>query len=112
VFISVDIADQSSATIMQAEPRCHPFIGGKPGTYYVDMIVELPPVVPGFYSVDFWIGSHNTETYDWIRQAVTVEIVDSPNPQRSFPYHPAHGSIIPPSTVSVREESAACPVTT
>jgi lipopolysaccharide transport system ATP-binding protein len=112
VFISVDIADQSSATIMQAEPRCHPFIGGKPGTYYVDILVEVPPLVPGFYSVDFWIGSHNTETYDWIRQAVTFEIVDSPNPRRSFPYHLAHGSIIPPSTASVREESAACPVTT
>jgi len=42
-------------------------------------------LVPAFYTLDFWIGSHNTETYDWIRQAVTVEIADSPNPQRSFP---------------------------
>src|SRR5262249_1808386 len=43
VFIAVDIADQSSATIMQAEPRCQPFIGGKPGTYHVDMQSSCHP---------------------------------------------------------------------
>jgi hypothetical protein len=96
---------------MHAEPRCEPFIGGEPGTYWVDLTIELPPLVPALYTLDFWIGSHNTETYDWIRQAVTIEIVDSPNPRRSFPYHLAHGSIIPPSTVSVRAVSTGCPAT-
>jgi hypothetical protein len=102
VFIAVDIADRSSATIMQAEPRCEPFIGGAPGVYFVDLTIELPPLVPGLYTLDFWIGSHNTETYDWIRQAVSIEISESPNPGRSYPYHLDHGSIIPTSTATVR----------
>jgi lipopolysaccharide transport system ATP-binding protein len=101
VFISVDIADRSSSVIMQAEPSCEPFIARSPGLYRVDLTIELPPLIPGFYTLDFWIGPHNTETVDWIRQAVTIEIVESPNPRRSFPYTIDHGSIVPISTASV-----------
>jgi lipopolysaccharide transport system ATP-binding protein len=108
VFIAVDIADRSSATIMQAEPRCEPFIGGEPGTYCVDLSIELPPLIPGLYTLDLWIGPHNTETYDRIRQAVTIEIVDSPNPTRSFPYYLEHGSIMPTSTLIVSPMSTGC----
>ena len=101
VFIAVDINDPSSAAIMQAEPKCEPFIGGSPGTYNVDLRIKLPPLVPGVYTLDFWIGSHYSETIDWIRRAVAVEIVESPNPTRSFPYTLEHGSIVPISTVEV-----------
>ena len=43
VSIAVDIADRSSATIMQAEPKCEPFIGGSQGLYRTDLRIELPP---------------------------------------------------------------------
>ena len=68
--------------------------------YRVDVTIELPPMIPGLYTLDFWIGAH-TGTLDLIRQAVTVEIVESPNPRRSFPYTPDHGSIVPHSTANV-----------
>jgi lipopolysaccharide transport system ATP-binding protein len=101
VLIAVDIADRSSATIMQASPKSEPFIGGSAGTFRVDLRIELPPLVPGFYTLDFWIGPHNTETCDFARQAVTIEIVESPDPKRSFPYTLDHGSIVPVSMASV-----------
>ena len=101
VFIAVDIADRSYATIMQAEPKSEPFIGGRPGTYRVDINIELPPLVPGLYTLDFWIGRHNTEASDFIRQAITFELTESPDPARSFPYSLAHGSIVPISTATV-----------
>ena len=64
VFIAVDILDKNSAAIMQAEPRCEPFIGGAAGTYSVDLSIELPALVPGIYYLDFWIGSHNEQTIE------------------------------------------------
>jgi lipopolysaccharide transport system ATP-binding protein len=103
VYIAVDIGDRTGATIMQAEPKAEPFIGGSPGIYSVDLRIELPPVVPGSYTLDFWIGAHYTEPFDWIRQAVTVEVIESPNPTRFFPYTLQHGSIVPISTATVSE---------
>jgi lipopolysaccharide transport system ATP-binding protein len=99
--IAVLIADQSSATIMQVQPKYEPFIGGSPGIYHVELSIELPPLIPGFYYLDFWLGQPNMETFDLIRQAVTFEIVDSPDPTRGVGYRHEHGSIAPISTVDV-----------
>jgi lipopolysaccharide transport system ATP-binding protein len=104
-FIAVDIRDPTFAVIMQAVPKSEPFINAAPGLRYVDLSVELPPLVPGNYSLDFWIGPHNAETYDYLHQVVTVQIVDSPSPGRTFPYHSAHGFIVPKSTAVVRADS-------
>jgi homopolymeric O-antigen transport system ATP-binding protein len=102
VLIAVDIFDRLYGTIMQAEPRYEPFIGAKPGLYWVDLSIELPPLVPGVYGLDFWIGPHNSETFDWIRQAIAIEIVDNPSPGRTFPYTLDHGVIVPKSTATIR----------
>jgi lipopolysaccharide transport system ATP-binding protein len=101
VFISVDIADRTGGSIMQAEPRCEPFIGGTPGSFEVELRIELPPLVPGAYSLHFWIGPHNTELSDWVSRAATIEIIENPNRERTFPYSIEHGSIIPVSKASV-----------
>jgi lipopolysaccharide transport system ATP-binding protein len=87
---------------MQVVPKFEPFIGGAPGVYHVELGIELPPLVPDLYTLDFWIGLHNAETFDLILQALTIEIVDSPDPTRSFPYVHAHGAIVPMSTVKIR----------
>jgi lipopolysaccharide transport system ATP-binding protein len=99
--ITVDFADRNSTVIMQAEPKCEPFIGGLPGMYRVDLRIELPLLIPGLYTLGFWIGPHNLETFDWIPEAITFEIVESPTPARSFPYTLNHGSIVVPSTADV-----------
>jgi lipopolysaccharide transport system ATP-binding protein len=105
-LITVDVFDAGLAPIMQAEPRTAPFIGGSPGVYMVDIEIELPPLVPGSYSLDFWIGPHNTESYDYIKKAITFQIVDNPAPGRTFPYTPDHGFMVPPSSASVRGPSS------
>jgi lipopolysaccharide transport system ATP-binding protein len=105
--ICVDVADVNSFRIMQAYPSLAPFIGGAPGTYNVEVIIELPPLIPGKYSLDFWIGPHNTESYDFVREAIKFEIVDSPTPGRTFPHTRDHGSIVPNSKARAwRSESA------
>jgi hypothetical protein len=72
-------------------------------------------LVPGIYWLKFWIGTHNTQTADSIKEAVAFEIVDNPTPQRSYPYTPDHGSVVPLSRVEVsrldssHSENAALP---
>src|SRR5262249_45630111 len=108
VSIAVDVTDGHSFSIMQAEPRIDPFIGGANSTYHVDLTIELPPLVPGVYGVDFWIGPHNTETFDWVRDAIKFEIVESPTRGRTFPHFRDHGFIVPISRASVQESPKAC----
>ena len=100
ISIAVIVADRSSANIMQVQPKYEPFIGGSPGIYRIDLSVELPPVLAGLYTLDFWIGLHQRETFDWIPQAIAIEIVEGPDPTRSLPYLLDHGSIVPISRVN------------
>jgi hypothetical protein len=110
VTIVVDVTDNNSFAIMQAEPSVEPFIGGTPGTYHVDVSIDLPPLVPGIYGLDFWIGPHNTETLDWIRGAIKFEILESPTRGRTYPHFADHGFIVPFSKASVRPiENAPSP---
>ena len=102
-MIDVDVMDQNSIAIMQAQPRYEAFIGGDPGTYHVDLNIDVPPLVPGTYGVDFWIGPNNSETYDRIQGKLYIEVVESPSRGRTFPHTPEHGFIVPNSTAQVRK---------
>ena len=88
---------------MQVVPNSEPFIGGSPGDYCIELNIALPPLIPGFYNVDFWIGLHDTETFDFIRDAVTVEVIEGPDPTRT--YRLEHGSIAPTSSAKVTKFS-------
>jgi lipopolysaccharide transport system ATP-binding protein len=108
-FIAVDILDANLAVIMQALPTYEPFIGGTSEQSLVELSINLPPLVPGTYGLSFWVGPHNNETYDYIPQAISVQIVDSPSAGRTFPFHPDHGSIVPASKVRIRKNAAMAP---
>ena len=77
-FIAVDISNIASSAIMQALPKAQPFIEGSVGEYSVDVEIELPPLIPGVYAMDFWIGSHHDRTMDLVRQACVFEVTESP----------------------------------
>jgi lipopolysaccharide transport system ATP-binding protein len=94
-FIAVDILNSSMTPIMQALPKPHPFIRGKEGEHRVDLEIDLPPLIPGIYFTDFWLGAHNTTTFHYVRQATQFEVVESPTPSRSFPHTSDHGAIVP-----------------
>ncbi len=102
VFLAVDILDHNSAPLMQALPRCEPFVGGTVGLHTLDLTIDLPPLIPGLYALDFWIGSHFTETSDHIARAVAFEIFESPSSGRAFAHTSEHGYIVPPSSARVK----------
>src|SRR5205085_105169 len=97
-FLAVDVLDSSGTAIMQALPTITPFVPGEPGRYTVTVDIMVPPLVPGTYWLTFWIGPHNTKTYDMIPSALSFDVLDSPTPGRAFPHTPDHGRIVPPST--------------
>jgi hypothetical protein len=84
---------------MQAMPTLERFIKSDSSTKRYKVTIELPPLVPGSYSTSYWIGSHNTETYDWVESVVSFEIAESPTPGRSFHHTRDHGYIVPLSSV-------------
>jgi len=101
VLIAAEIRGTNSISIIQAQPQSVPFVGGSAGTYTVDMSIDLPPLIPGTYCVDFWIGPHPSENADYIQEAVSFDIVDSPVPGRSLAYGSDHGFIVPHSSATV-----------
>jgi lipopolysaccharide transport system ATP-binding protein len=104
VFIAVDISDFNSVPIMQAIPRHEPFINHSDDNSWISLRVDLPPLIPGVYHSNFWIGPHYSETFDHIRDAISFEIVESPSPERMLPHSSNHGHIVPVSRASVRNQ--------
>jgi lipopolysaccharide transport system ATP-binding protein len=97
VFIAVDICDQLQTPIMQALPFTEPFISGKSGSRQLSLEIDLPRLIPGHYILDFWIGSHFSSTADYVKNAVTFEVVQAPSSDRSFPHSSSHGYLVPES---------------
>ena len=93
---SFDIADVLGTVFMQAYPSVEPFIRSDRKFCFN---IQLPPLVPGRYLVTCWIGPHNTETYDYCRECVGFEILDSPTAGRAFPHTPDHGFLVPKCTI-------------
>jgi lipopolysaccharide transport system ATP-binding protein len=100
-FLAIDISDSAGSTIMQAIPSSDNFIHYQMIQHFVKVNIQLPPLIPMRYLVSIWVGSHNTETIDFIKEVTMFEIDDSPVQERSFPHSLDHGYICPISTVSV-----------
>lgn len=95
-LIAVDIKDSLGLTLMQALPSLRPCILSG-SAYKLD--ISLPPLVPGRYAADFWLGPHNTDTVDFVRDAISFEVRDSPSVGRVFPHTRDHGAIVPQSQI-------------
>jgi lipopolysaccharide transport system ATP-binding protein len=98
--LAIDILEATSTAIMQAIPVLDNFLEYKTSQQLVNITVQLPPLIPGQYLASIWVGSHNTETFDWVREAIMFEVGESPTLGRSFPHTPDHGHIVPPSRVN------------
>ena len=99
-FIAVDISDAVGIVLMQALPRLQGFLKDTESYHSVSMSIQLPPLIPGQYLATIWVGSHNTETLDEVKDAVVFEIYESPLVGRSFPHTTDHGYIVPISQLS------------
>jgi lipopolysaccharide transport system ATP-binding protein len=94
-FIAVDILDRALSPLLQAIPSATPFTTGAIGSHKIRLEIDLPPLIPGTYFADFWVGSHYTDTIDYVRQVISFEIDKSPNPTRVFPHSMNHGCVSP-----------------
>lgn len=109
VFVAVDVCDHIGTPLMQAIPATKPFISGSVGRRRVSVQIDLPPLIPGRYSLDFWIGSHFATTSDYVKSVVVFEITDSPSSDRSYPHSPNHGFLVPASRFTFSGSQAERP---
>ncbi|MEJ0090066.1 MAG: ABC transporter ATP-binding protein [Limisphaerales bacterium] len=96
-FLAIDITDATGIGIMQAIPTLECVIKDEPAVKNFKISIQLPPMVPGNYSVTLWMGPHNSETYDEKASVVSFEIVNSPTKGRSYPHSRDHGFVVPTS---------------
>jgi lipopolysaccharide transport system ATP-binding protein len=97
-FMAVDILNDVGVAIMQAIPTLDYFIKDDSSCRSFRVDIQLPPMVPGHYSVTLWMGPHNTETYDIVTSVVSFDIKDTPTKGRRFPHTRDHGFIVPHSS--------------
>jgi lipopolysaccharide transport system ATP-binding protein len=97
-MIAFDIGQLSGGVIMQALPFPLGFLTPKHTATTQRFTIHLPPLIPGCYSLTAWLGPHNLEQYDYVRDCVTFEVAQSPTPGRTFLHTPDHGYMAPQTT--------------
>jgi lipopolysaccharide transport system ATP-binding protein len=111
-FISVDILNSLGVSVMQAIPTIAPFISDTSPEHTVHVTIELPPLIPGRYSLTLWAGPHFTEPYDMIARAVGFEVDRSPTKGRTFEHAPDHGYVVPASSYTYVPGGASAAIAT
>jgi lipopolysaccharide transport system ATP-binding protein len=99
-MVAFDVLDAASTPIMQALPSLLPTLGYEPGLREIEVVIDLPPLIPSHYRLSAWVGPHNTTTFDLVDSALSFEVVTSPTPGRSFPHSRGHGHIVPSATLA------------
>jgi lipopolysaccharide transport system ATP-binding protein len=94
-FLAIDIVDNSGIVIMQAIPTLEKLITDKDKLHFLRVIIKLPPLIPGHYLTSVWVGSHNSQTIDWVKEVTLFEVNDSPIIGRAYPHTKDHGYIVP-----------------
>lgn len=94
-FINIDIVDIAGTSIMQPMPTVETFIKDTSPHHNICMTVDLPPLIPGRYSISVWIGSNHSETLDEVKECVGFEVSVSPTKDRVYPHYSTHGYIVP-----------------
>jgi lipopolysaccharide transport system ATP-binding protein len=102
-FLAVDILDNTGTALMQALPELEGFLEDTKPQHLVKITTHLPPLIPGQYLASVWVGSHNTETLDEVKEAIMFEVYNSPTEGRSFPHVIERGYIVPISKVYLKE---------
>jgi len=104
-FITVEVCDVLGVTVFQAIPDGSPFMEFREGRYEATLEIDLPPLVPGRYTANLWIGPHYYHTIDQVKNTVAITIDESPVPERTFPHSYDNGHLVPPSRCELRRES-------
>ena len=100
-FIALDIVDTRGVVLMQALPTERPFISYTAPTNRFTVSVNLPPLIPGTYYIDAWVGPHFNETFDYVKTGPAFAILSSPTAGRTVPHTLDHGFTVPHSSIVV-----------
>jgi lipopolysaccharide transport system ATP-binding protein len=101
MMFAIDMKTALGFPLLQIMPHAEPFLERRDGTMQFTLEVDLPPLVPGDYFLDFWLGQQHTETLDFITDILRLSIHESPNVGRTHPHLPEHGHLTPVSRVSI-----------
>jgi len=104
-FLAINILDVSGVSIMQAIPKSEGFINHRDKSHFLKVTITLPPLIPSQYLISVWVGSHNSQTIDWVKEALLFEVNESPILNRSYPHTKDHGYIVPISSCLTLEFS-------
>lgn len=99
LFLAFDVSNSRGVPILQAIPSIEPFIKYSESVQVIKTEIELPPLIPDYYHVSVWLGSHNTETFCWEKEIVGFEIYESPTKGRNFPHSHHNGFLVPQSHI-------------
>ena len=94
-FVAFNISSNTGTMIGQAIPNLEPFIDVSFSEQTFTTEIEITGFVPGTFLLSAWIGPHYSETYDWQKDIVGFNIVDSPQPGRVYPHAFEQGNIVP-----------------
>jgi len=100
--IAFDVADENEVPIFQTiieEELCYKY-----GDQVITVTINLPPLIPGRYLISAWIGSHNIETHEWLKNILLFEIEESPMKNRVIPYSKNNGFMFITSKI-IKHES-------
>ena len=101
MLIAVDVRGVLDIPLMQALPSTIPFITGQLGCHRLLLEIDLPPLVPGRYVLDFWLGPSLSTTEDYVKSVIAVDVLDSPSANRFYPHSPSHGYLVPHSRCQI-----------
>lgn len=92
-FFAVNILSLDGINIFQSIPQETPFIPFNESQFEFQVVVDLPPLIPGEYKVSVWAGPHYSETLDWKKNILQFPISESPILGRSYPFSALNGHI-------------------
>ena len=94
-FVAFNVSSNTGTMIGQAIPSLEPFIDVSFNEEVFKTEIEITGFVPGTFLVSAWLGPHYSETYDWQKDIVGFNIVDSPQKGRVYPHAMEQGNIVP-----------------
>jgi lipopolysaccharide transport system ATP-binding protein len=91
-IIAFDILDNTEVPIFQAIAQDGLTL--RKGINEKSLEIDLPPLIPGDYVLNAWIGAHNTITYHNVLRAIKFSVEEPPLLNWTFPFSKDHGHLI------------------
>ena len=84
-MMSLIIRDMRNAVLFELFDHAFSLPKAGNGEVIVEVNAELPPMLPGVYSADFWIGNRMSHRIEFIDNAIEFEVVAAVAPRTSIP---------------------------